>query len=339
MKIVVNSYFLVLFLLLSSYNSYSWHKTTFVWNFGLISRSNQGVPKSPYDYFQTDQPFNQNDYKKFNEGDIVWVKTKYLQEFCTQILPKINQPVILLISDGDESFPDNCKSFNIETLLNNRFIVHIFAQNNVYKNEKVSSWPIGMDFHTISYKGSGGGWGEIGNPNEQEAILNNILTTLKPTSQRIKGALVDFHLCDTMHGDQKRYIEMGEDRQSIFERLLPTGLIYPTTWLRRSELWKRKGEYAFSISPHGNGLDCHRTWEDLVLGCIVIVKKSALDVLFEGLPVVIIDDWSQITTENMDKWLSMYGDAFSNNVYREKLTNDYWWSKISKIAAQKCKNF
>jgi len=49
------------------------------------------------------------------------------------------------------------------------------------------------------------------------------------------------------------------------------------TRLQRHDLWKKKTTYAFSVSPHGNGLDCYRTWEDLVLGCIVIVKTSVLD--------------------------------------------------------------
>lgn len=96
----------------------------------------------------------------------------------------------------------------------------------------------------------------------------------------------------------------------------------------RTELWKRKGEYAFSISPHGNGLDCHRTWEDLVLGCIVIVKTSSLDPLYEGLPVVIVKDWSEVTKENLKKWLALYHDASENPAYRKKLTNAYWLRKI-----------
>ena len=41
-------------------------------------------------------------------------------------------------------------------------------------------------------------------------------------------------------------------------------------------------------------------------------KTSPLDALYEGLPVVIVNDWSEVTQENMDKWLFEYGDAFTN---------------------------
>lgn len=119
----------------------------------------------------------------------------------------------------------------------------------------------------------------------------------------------------------------------IFHRLLTKGVIDYSSWMSRSSLWKTKGQYAFSISPHGNGLDCHRTWEDLILGCIVIVKTSPLDSLYEGLPVVIVRDWEEINEENLNIWFEQYKDAFTNPVYRSKLTHNYWLDQI-RTAAQ-----
>lgn len=173
----------------------------------------------------------------------------------------------------------------------------------------------------------------MGSPLEQEFQLKQILQTFAPTHLRKTRAFVDFQLSDSMRGgDHKRYLQFGEDRTTIFHRLLPTGLIDHGSWKKRSELWKIKGQYAFSISPHGNGLDCHRTWEDLTLGCIVIVKTSSLDSLYEGLPVVIVQDWSEVTLENMKKWQQLYQDAFTNPTYREKLTHRYWMEKIQAAA-------
>jgi hypothetical protein len=151
---------------------------------------------------------------------------------------------------------------------------------------------------------------------------------LQPTYLRQKKAFVDFHHNDTMRGPNHQNRLFKEDRTKIFEILEPTNLIDYGAPIRRSELWRTKGNYAFSISPPGNGLDTHRTWEDLSLGCIVIVKTSPLDPLYEGLPVVIVNDWAEITQENMDLWLQKYADAFTNPSYREKLTTRYWIHKI-----------
>jgi len=321
-------------------NGKDWEPSHYLWDFGIIQKVDKGLNIGPEEFFlQESEFFDPNAFLNIKAGDIAWVKCRFVQTFCEQVLPKLKCPIVLLISDGDETFPSDCgNNFDIEILLNNKLIIHVFAQNNSYQGSstKVSSFPIGMDFHTIAYKGKNGGWGETGSPWKQEAKLNTILQRLNPTYQRKKSAFVDFQCSDTMHGEFKRYLQFGEDRKSIFQRLLPTGLIENGPWMKRSKLWEKKGEYAFSISPHGNGLDCHRTWEDLVLGCIVIVKTSPLDNLYEGLPVVIINDWTEITPHNMARWLAQYGDAFTNPSYREKLTNEYWLSKIqAKVVSYK----
>lgn len=311
-----------------------WQKTHYIWNFAISSSCDVGLIKSPVKYFEAEHAFNIMNYKNIKSGDIVWIRGRFVYDFYKLILPKIKNKFVLVISDGDESFPENSKlnSSEIKNFINNPKIIHIFAQNCVYNSSnKVSHLPIGLDLHTIAYKSPDGAWGEKGMPLEQEADLNNILNTLKPTYQRQQQqkAFVDFQLSDSMHGEHQRYLQCGEDRVAIFNRLLPTGLIdYAKDRMRRSDLWKIKGQYAFSISPHGNGLDCHRTWEDLILGCIVIVKTSPLDPLYKGLPVVIVKDWSEITQQNMNLWLDQYKDAFTNHIYRKKLTNSYWLNKI-----------
>jgi hypothetical protein len=75
----------------------------------------------------------------------------------------------------------------------------------------------------------------------------------------------------------------------------------------QTAIWRRYAEYPFVISAPGNGLDCHRTWELLYLGCIVITKTSPLDSLFDGLPVVIVKDWDEVADKrNLKKWLQQY---------------------------------
>lgn len=322
----------------SSYNyeiPTKWESSCYIWNFDLIAKADKGIASSPKVHFSGDPIFDLAAYKNINIGDIIWLECRFLSRFCNQVLPNIDKPIILLIAGGDESFPSECGNDQvIEQLINNQYIVHIFAQNNDYNgsSSKISSIPIGIDYHTVAYKSKNGGWGQIGTPKQQEEQLAQLFTTLKPTYQRKPRIFADFQLSDTMHGGLKRYLLCGEDRKSIFDKINATGLLDTDKWMPRPFLWAKKGEYAFSVSPHGNGLDCHRTWEDLVLGCIVIVKSSVLDVLYEGLPVVIIKDWSEITEANLHKWLIQYGDAFTNQIYREKLTNQYWWSKIKSLS-------
>jgi len=69
-------------------------------------------------------------------------------------------------------------------------------------------------------------------------------------------------------------------------------------------MWRARGEYAFVLSPHGVGLDCHRTWEALALGHIVLVPSSPLDSLYAGLPVIPIRDWNEIAPQQLNAWSS-----------------------------------
>lgn len=319
----------------------NWEKTEYIWNFGIISNCDKGMKKRPVDYFQSKPHFNKTWYQNIERGDLVWVKCCFLPQFCQEVLPEVENPFVLVISDGDESFPkeSGLDSKAIEQLIWHEKIVHIFAQNcDCEPNDKITHLPIGIDYHTIAYKGSQGGWGEKGSPLKQEELLKRFLRTFLPANLRKKMAFVDFQHADTLRGgDCKRYLQCGEDRAAIFLQLLKTGLIDYSSWMPRSSLWMKKGEYAFSISPHGNGLDCHRTWEDLLLGCIVIVKTSSLDKMYEGLPVVIVDSWDEITEENLSRWLHQYGDTLANPFYREKLTLDYWMGKLREKSFN-CRN-
>jgi hypothetical protein len=101
--------------------------------------------------------------------------------------------------------------------------------------------------------------------------------------------------------------------------------------LGRSEMWRRRGEYAFVLSPHGWGLDCHRTWEALALGHIVLVPSSSLDELYSGLPVVPLRSWNEITPVNLESWMSMYPNGGADH---EKLRNSYWLNEMRRRARE-----
>ena len=78
-------------------------------------------------------------------------------------------------------------------------------------------------------------------------------------------------------------------------------------------------QFIFIICPFGGGLDTHRMWEALVLGCIPIIKTSGLDPLFEDLNVCIVQSWEQVNKEFLSQYLSNMKPRD-----RKKLTLEYW---------------
>ena len=115
-----------------------------------------------------------------------------------------------------------------------------------------------------------------------------------------------------------------DDRRTALERMDPAALYVAPEFVPRQQTWVDQSRYAFVISPHGIGLDCHRTWEALALGCIPVMRHSPLDPLYEGLPVALIDDWAEVTPAFMER-------LFENPpplTRPEKMTLAFWVSLI-----------
>lgn len=87
------------------------------------------------------------------------------------------------------------------------------------------------------------------------------------------------------------------------------------------------------MSPPGAGLDCYRTYETLSLGSIPIVLSSQLDVIFNDLPVLIVQQWSEVTPELLETTYRriVKGERINGGVGTrtgswslEKMYNSYW---------------
>jgi hypothetical protein len=87
----------------------------------------------------------------------------------------------------------------------------------------------------------------------------------------------------------------------------------------------------FVLSPRGNGIDTHRTWETLYLGSIPIVKTSSLDPMYEGLPVLIVQNFEDIT----ERFLEEKYEEMSHTTYNlQRLNSSYWFSEMTKYKPQ-----
>jgi hypothetical protein len=78
--------------------------------------------------------------------------------------------------------------------------------------------------------------------------------------------------------------------------------------------------HLFVVSPEGNGMDCHRTWEALYMGAIPIVQRSIMTESFADLPIIIVDDFTEISL------LSLL--EYDNGDCVDKLKMSYWHGRI-----------
>ena len=79
------------------------------------------------------------------------------------------------------------------------------------------------------------------------------------------------------------------------------------------------------MSPRGNGLDCHRTWEILMMRRVPVIKREgSMERLYNNMPVLFVDEWSDLKLMNLDK---IYEEFFFDN--QDYLTEDYWLNLIN----------
>ncbi len=294
------------------------NKCYFVNSRGILKSCNfhSNNPKSScnndtkYLFFMLNNMFN---------GMSIYVCSDLLKFFVNNILNKINKNFVLVSGDSDMCVPSEALNNNeINKLLNSPFLIKWFLQNTqVQNNSKMIQLPIGLDYHTISNDPTHI-WklpNEDHLPGAQELILVNIKELSKPFYERIPKIYVNFSKCNDRFGDRDKCIKNIPNNLMVFN----------DNFTKRTINWKLMSTYTFVLSPFGNGMDCHRTWEALCLGCIPIIKAPNFRKMFENLPVLVVNNWFEVNDELLSKTIENFKTKKFNF---EKLSLKYWVNKI-----------
>jgi hypothetical protein len=147
-----------------------------------------------------------------------------------------------------------------------------------------------------------------------------------------------FHASFLLYTDQERRKE-GLNRQKIDEILSKKGI--PNFQYTPFNFYKTLSNSRFVISPEGNGIDCHRTYEALLAGCVPIVEENPLtQEKYQGMPVLYTKDYSDISIPVLEqKWKKMldtkydYSKMFISSYPQEiqeeiKKNGNYWLKKL-----------
>lgn len=235
-------------------------------------------------------PFNPTAVKN---GDIIFLKTDLLEYFFTTLHPLISSQYILITHNSDCTAPGQW-SFMLE----DDKIIRWYAQNADIVHEKLIPIPIG-----------------IANRYWPHGNVELLLAT-----ERDALGLEKKHLC---------YVNFAQEThpERIIVQKIFSGKLF--CYKPEKKTWKNylldMAQSKFVLSPRGNGLDCHRTWEALIMGSIPIVRSSTLDVLYQDLPVVIVNTWDEVTESFLkQKYEELVVKVFND----EKRYVSYWIKEI-----------
>jgi len=294
---------------------------TYINSRGILKSCNFHA-SNPKSSCKTDKKYLLDMITNMFDGMSIYVCSHLLKYFVNDILPKIKQKFVLVSGDSDLCVPIEIltqKEYNI--LINSNFLIKWFVQNTKLQHiNKIFQLPIGLDYHTI-LNNPIHSWlseGESHLPIDQEKLLINIKENSKPFFERNIQIYVNFNNKNDRFNQRKASIKQ-----------IPNNLlVICNNFIKRTENWNNITNYAFVLSPFGNGMDCHRTWEALCLGSIPIIKAPFFVKLFEDLPVLIVNDWNEITEDLLKSTIENF--KFKKFNY-DKLKLSYWVNLINTI--------
>ncbi len=229
------------------------------------------------------------------EGDSVFVVTNYLDLFFTVYHPKITQPYVLVTDNSDFPVPGKFTYFLEEEKILAWFCINPDGTNH----SKLYPIPLGIRNH---------GYGL-----EDVNFMDHVLTC--------KGSdkSIFLYLNFTQHNQERK------DVMHFLQNKTWSTFASNKTQL---EYYKDVAKSKFVISPPGDGLDCWRTWETLLLGAFPIVRHSPLDSLFAKFPIVIVENWADITEDLLEsKYYEFSQKTFDYNMLFAEFWGKYIHSK------------
>ena len=245
-------------------------------------------------------------------GDIIFVRDVLL--FFEEIHPYIRNPYVM-ITHGE--CRDTCEDSYLNYLDDDRIIAWFSIHPSKSGHSKYYPIPLGIKQDKKPFL-------------EANKELNRMLKQLRNATPKTKLLYLNFD--DEANPTRKKIRELLADKDFCFSQI---------ERIPFEDYLKQMAEFKFALSPRGWGPDCYRTWEALLVGTIPVVergihdaiairakKESQLDKLYEGLPILVIDDWKQITEDFLEK---EYRRITSKKYNLGKLYIEYWHKKIKAV--------
>lgn len=236
---------------------------------------------------------NTFDIQKLKDLNIVYFHTMY-KDYFFDLIKDLDNKFIIVTHNSDVGID------NIDNLPKN--VIKWHSQNVNFLDDRLESLPIGLE--------NSRWFPEV---RKQEKILDKLNTEKKlynlvymnhNISTNVRQRSEAFNI---LNGKSFVTVQNGQNYENYIDNIY---------------------NHRFVVCPEGNGIDTHRKWETLYLKSIPIEKRCINSKFYEDLPICLVNDWSEITEEFLEREYYRITYSYSN---MNKLDMFYWENKIYKI--------
>lgn len=272
-------------------------------------------------------------------GCIIYLHWDFGSQFIQFALPLIRVPFKLITGISDFLVPyrqEPQRDTSADRLLQHPLLLCWFAINKTVSHPKLHSIPIGIprslpylhpgENHIpyIAWKPSSLGY----------HIVTSMISILRAGRSEMeiirskKQCPRQLYIRYTTYNSERSHIESNIGFRKKLDdmlRLSPWFKKEPDLipWCNNLAMTQL---YQFTLEAPGVCLDGYRVWESLLVGTIPIVFSSAIDSLYDDLPVLIISSIHDLTPDWLQK---KYTEICERDTYKwEKISSEYWISTI-----------
>lgn len=205
-----------------------------------------------------------NNQRTYQSGDVVFCKTDYLGVFFAEVR---NFKGELKLVSHQSDYPVG------EMLVSHKpsCVKKWFAQNVDFQHPNLIPIPIGVPNHS--------------GPSVASSKYIDLDFVEKELPIRCKKQNKIYANFNTTHWSRFNVLAKLKNCENVF---------FSEGNLSSSDYHREMAQYMFVASPRGNGIDCHRTWEALLVGSIPIVERHFMYDFYPTLPIVQIDSWDEV---------------------------------------------
>jgi len=204
-----------------------------------------------------------------------------------------------------------------QEILDDPRLLGVAAEDAMCNHSKVSMLPIGMESMLIT-------GAHPRNQKDLDTFMKLVQNPL-PANQRKYKVNSDAQL----HVFSRPKSGYRNDRRAMIDGVQLSAI---DDWHTRhiefkSHLVNHAAQAQLALCPEGNGMDAHRFYHYYALRTRCIVRKGIISDMHSHFPgTIVVDDWHDVTAENIEKWIAEVPATYDPDL----LTSKFWINKFLK---------